>query len=1082
MYRRLVGGLARSSVLVVLATAVSAQSGPGIPDVIYPPSEQFTVIGSINGPGQHGHSIMHDGYLAVFHFNPGGVEFYDISNPYQPQLVQSVTTGVSDLSEPHTMAQTNAYGGQHVIVARGPGGAGGTGFVICDWTDIFDPRAVTYDIPGVPGGYTTGVFWVSYQAPYVYAGAGSLGLYVIDASNPLSPFVAAHMPTSQTGGFNVLNTLPIGNLLVISNADGGSGFALIDVSDPTQPQLVTSSTNTSIPYGIAVDGGRVIVAAVSGPFGSPGGNGGHLEICDLMPGFPTVNTHAMPARGGAVVVQDQTVHMAASRAYRKVDISDDSNYATLGTINNNHFNGDWDWVTPIGNLVALGDDQAGFTDLVPHQGVPDNIGPSVTMVVPADGATNQALTSRVGITLSDMIELTSIDTDSFIVRPVGGSALPGTYSNQFGIVNFSPDAALQPNTTYEVVVPSGGMEDWSGNSVPTTFVSRFSTGGEVSSIVVTAVSSLPSTPGAAVTFDVASVSGTGPFQYSWDFGDGSPPTAFSSSSQATHTYVEPGHYSALVTVTNGSISSTDSMIQTVHSPVTATRPTRSSTLLLDEARSRVWNVNADNDTVTGVDAITMSKGPEIEVGQHPRTLAQAPDESIWVVCQDDATIRVLDPQTGASLQTINLPAASAPYGLAFAPDGSAAYVTLRAKGQLAKLDPVSRTLLGTTPVGPDPKGIAVSADSSRIFVTRFISGSVPPPIGAVGPTTFAPSGPGTASITPTTFNAPIDPVAEIYEVSAATFSKKRSIALRMDEGPDSERSGRGLPNYISSLAISPDGSRLWVPSKKDNILRGTFRDGQPLNFESTVRTIASQVDLATTEEVALARIDFNDRDMAFALEFSPLGDYAFIAIQGSNAIDVRDVYTGAVVAGFDGTGLAPQGLVMASDGSTLYVHNFMSRSVSAFDVSGVTSSTNFAIPKIGEVTTVANETLSASELRGKQIFYNAADPRMNQDGYISCASCHPDGGHDGQVWDFTDRGEGVRNTIDAARQGRSWATATCTGRRTSTRSRTSRTTFAARLAATGSWTTTCSTPARPAIRWVSRRPDSARISMRSRIT
>ena len=48
--------------------------------------------------------------------------------------------------------------------------------------------------------------------------------------------------------------------------------------------------------------------------------------------------------------------------------------------------------------------------------------------------------------------------------------------------------------------------------------------------------------------------------------------------------------------------------------------------------------------------------------------------------------------------------------------------------------------------------------------------------------------------------------------------------------------------------------------------------------------------------------------------------------------------------------------------------------------------------------------------RGKQIFYNATDPRTNEDGYISCASCHLDGEHDGRVWDFTDRGEGLRNT------------------------------------------------------------------------
>ena len=49
---------------------------------------------------------------------------------------------------------------------------------------------------------------------------------------------------------------------------------------------------------------------------------------------------------------------------------------------------------------------------------------------------------------------------------------------------------------------------------------------------------------------------------------------------------------------------------------------------------------------------------------------------------------------------------------------------------------------------------------------------------------------------------------------------------------------------------------------------------------------------------------------------------------------------------------------------------------------------------------------------GKRIFYNAADPRMGLDGYLSCATCHLEGGQDGRVWDFTDRNEGLRNTID----------------------------------------------------------------------
>ncbi len=40
------------------------------------------------------------------------------------------------------------------------------------------------------------------------------------------------------------------------------------------------------------------------------------------------------------------------------------------------------------------------------------------------------------------------------------------------------------------------------------------------------------------------------------------------------------------------------------------------------------------------------------------------------------------------------------------------------------------------------------------------------------------------------------------------------------------------------------------------------------------------------------------------------------------------------------------------------------------------------------------------------------DTRLARDAYISCASCHNDGGHDGRTWDLTGFGEGLRNTVN----------------------------------------------------------------------
>ena len=178
-----------------------------------------------------------------------------------------------------------------------------------------------------------------------------------------------------------------------------------------------------------------------------------------------------------------------------------------------------------------------------------------------------------------------------------------------------------------------------------------------------------------------------------------------------------------------------------------------------------------------------------------------------------------------------------------------------------------------------------------------------------------------------------------------------------------------------------------------------------------MRSIVSQIDVAAGQELPDARHDLNNRDFAAAVAFTRLGDYALVAVQGSNAVDVLDAYDSHFVTTF-AVGNAPQGIALSGDGNRIYVQNFLSRDVTVGDVRTLADVTALSITPVATVRTVAEEPLPAAVLRGKQIFYNADDRRMNRDGYISCASCHQDGESDGRVWDFSDRGEGFRNTID----------------------------------------------------------------------
>jgi hypothetical protein len=218
-----------------------------------------------------------------------------------------------------------------------------------------------------------------------------------------------------------------------------------------------------------------------------------------------------------------------------------------------------------------------------------------------------------------------------------------------------------------------------------------------------------------------------------------------------------------------------------------------------------------------------------------------------------------------------------------------------------------------------------------------------------------------------------------------------------------------VPNQLSPLRIAPDGVRGYVSGTKANTARGLFRDGLPLTFEQRTRSFVATIDLVTGLEIA--RFDINDREGVQAAALSPVGELIFIASRGGNVVDVFDVLNGRRVSQFP-VGRSPMGIAFDPEQEDRFaVHNLMSRSVSLFDADELLSGRGSHVAAGGDVVTVAAERLTPEVLRGKILFYDAADRRISKDGYIACASCHLDGGHDGRTWDFTQAGEGLRNTI-----------------------------------------------------------------------
>jgi len=500
--------------------------------------------------------------------------------------------------------------------------------------------------------------------------------------------------------------------------------------------------------------------------------------------------------------------------------------------------------------------------------------------------------------------------------------------------------------------------------------------------------------GGVATFS-ASASGGSNLVYQWNFGDGTPDTNWSASSTATHAFANPGTYVVTISVSDdsGQLRSR-SVVQAVYLPATAKSPAASGNLLVESpsgAGPRLWVVNQDNDSVSVFDAASYAKLGEITVGTAPRSIARAPNGMIWVVGKQSGTLSVIDPSTRAVTRTITLARGSQPFGIVMSPVASIAYVTLEAGGKVLKFDTTTYAQTGSAAVGPNARHLSISGDGTRLYVSRFVTPALP--------------GESTATVTPTVTTG-----GEVLQLDTATLGLTRTIVLQHSDQPDTETTGSGIPNYLGAAVISPDGSQAYVPSKQDNVKRGALRNNTGLNFQNTVRAISSRIDLATNSEDLAGRIDHDNASVASAAVYDPHGVYLFIALETSREVAVVNAFSHAQLLRFD-VGLAPQGLALSADGLKLYVNNFMDRTVGVYDLAPLLQGGQYSVPLLATLSAVATEKLAANVRAGKQLFYDARDPRLARDRYMSCASCHNDGGHDGRVWDLTSQGEGLRNTI-----------------------------------------------------------------------
>ena len=451
-----------------LASVPRAASGPGLGNLLYGADEVWTPISVIRSPEGHGKVFMSDGYLNVIWDRDGGgapdvggLDVWDVSDPRHPVKVKTYDNAETHrFREPHALGLWNR-GGQIILVAQSH-----TGVVLFDVTDVDRelPLLGELAVPGIATSDYGGPWWVALQAPHVYVAAVGQGLFVADISDPTQPRLVNQLPTGALGGKNPGSVFAVGNLLVLAEPQN-RGYTTMDISDPAHPLLLESidgragythlfTSGYLLSSGGADDPSRMYAHRIghdgrvsyAGEAGAGLGNGGYGSYQDgfLFSGFST------------------------RVAKFRVDPPSMVGSATSGFVGR-----DEDFGQVLGNLIWVGDDHGVGSVLVPHRREPDATGAEVEWIHPADGASGLALTTRIGVSLSDQVAIAALTPDRFVVRAAGGAPITGQLSASLNTVNFAPDTPLAARTSYEVTIC--GVRDLVGNAGG-CFTSVFTTG------------------------------------------------------------------------------------------------------------------------------------------------------------------------------------------------------------------------------------------------------------------------------------------------------------------------------------------------------------------------------------------------------------------------------------------------------------------------------------------------------------------------------------------------------------------------------------------------------------------------------
>lgn len=363
----------------------------------------------------------------------------------------------------------------------------------------------------------------------------------------------------------------------------------------------------------------------------------------------------------------------------------------------------------------------------------------------------------------------------------------------------------------------------------------------------------------------------------------------------------------------------------------------STVLTLTPDGRKLLVVNPDSDSVSVIELESAQRIKEIAVGEWPQTVQTDPEGTFGFI-----TNRVDDNLTVLDLQSLEVkgcvPTGAEPFGVVAGDEYL--FVSNQASNTVSVIHRATLRRLLDIEVPRAPKGLALSEDGARLYVSHFFSGRV-----------------------------------SIIDTSLM------QVINELDLGSQA--------NLSQSILLDEEGGRGYLPQTFSNSANAQ------LIFDNTVFPAVSVIDLQSETNLRSRRIpvDIADRPVGIPVDVAlTRGDKLYVVNAASNDVSVIDRLTRRGIAHLD-VGLNPRGIVLSEEASRAYVNNTLDGTVSIIDTR--------SDEVVGEIRSTQIP-LEASVLNGKRLFNDSSREELARDQWIACSTCHFDGEHDARTWIFSD--------------------------------------------------------------------------------